>query len=198
MTKDSLVATDHFIEVPRYAKTKTPEEILKAAYEVFEEKDRAVKIDAVTAYMQTDYAFTEQENWQYCSSESYGRSGMALYIRDKERHWEDVASAPGLNYQINCTGGRYCLWILLRINPVRPYCLGAAVNHVFVNNEQLYNQGRIWRYEAEQIWRWIPLADMELNGGKNLLTLAVMAGGVRIDRLYLTKKDDMPPVDLDW
>lgn len=198
VTKDSLVATDHFIEVPRYAKTKTPEKILKASYEVFEEKDQAVKIDAVTAYMQTDFAFTEQENWQYCSSESYGRSGLALYIRDKERYWKDVMSAPKLNYQIKCTGGRYCLWVLLRINPTRLYCLGAAVDHNFLSENQLYNQGRLWRYEAEQIWQWLSFADIELSKGKHLLTLAVLSGGVRIDRLYLTKKSDTPPMDLYW
>ena len=86
--KDSLTPTDQFVESERYAETKKPEEILKAADSVFCENENTVKIDAVTAYMQTQYAYTTNGNWQYCSSESYGRSGLAMYLRQRGRTWE--------------------------------------------------------------------------------------------------------------
>ena len=85
-----------------------------------------------------------------------------------------------------------------RIDPASPSYLGVAADGNFVDRTLLYNSGKTWRYEAEQVWRWIPLAGLALSGGKHVLTLAVLASGVRIDRLYLTRKGDRPPVDCSW
>lgn len=198
VTRDSLVATDHFEEPVEYGKTKSPKEVLTAAHSLFCEKDGVVKIDAVTAYEQTEFAYTENGQWQYCSSESYGRSGLAIYMRKRGQQWKQEEEAPNLNYQIRCDGGTYDFWVLLRIDPASPSYLGVAADGNFVDRTLLYNSGKTWRYEAEQVWRWIPLAGLALSGGKHVLTLAVLASGVRIDRLYLTRKGDRPPVDCSW
>lgn len=198
VTRDSLVATDHFEEPVEYGKTKSPKEVLTVAHSLFCEKDGVVKIDAVTAYEQTEFAYTENGQWQYCSSESYGRSGLAIYMRKRGQQWKQEEEAPNLNYQIRCDGGTYDFWVLLRIDPASPSYLGVAADGNFVDRTLLYNSGKTWRYEAEQVWRWIPLAGLALSGGKHVLTLAVLASGVRIDRLYLTRKGDRPPVDCSW
>ena len=196
--KDSLTPTDQFVESERYAETKKPEEILKAADSVFCENENTVKIDAVTAYMQTQYAYTTNGNWQYCSSESYGRSGLAMYLRQRGRTWERAGEAPALNYEIECGDGSYTLWILMRIDHADPSCMAVAVDGMFVEKDLLYHEGKTWRYEAEQVWRWIPFARLSLAGGRHLLTVAVMASGIRIDRLYLSDRNNRPPVDLYW
>jgi len=66
-------------------------------------------------------------------------------------------------------------------------------------DEQMYNNGkRIWRYEAEYIWRWIPLAVTDLNEGEHLLTIESQHASVRFDRIYLTKNSELPPQDTSW
>lgn len=196
--KDSLTATDHFVKSDRYADKKTPGEILKAADFVFGEKQHAIKIDAATAYKQTAYAYTTNGDWQYCSSESYGRSGLAMYIRQRGIKWENAEEAPALNYEMECGKGDYTLWILMRIDQADPSYLAVAVDGVFVEKDLLYHQGKTWRYEAEQVWRWIPFTRLSLSEGRHRLTVATMVSGIRIDRLYLTGKDECPPVDLYW
>ncbi|MDO4338699.1 MAG: glycosyl hydrolase 115 family protein [Eubacteriales bacterium] len=197
--KDSLIATDHFRKSDRYADRKSPEEILASGDKIFSQRDERIKIDAVTALKQTDFAYTENGNWEYCSSESYGRSGLAVYIRKRGMRWEKAEDAPKLNYQILCGGGQYDLWILLRIDRAEPSYLELAVDGVYLDKGQLYNQGKCWRYEAEQVWRWIPFTSISLMEGQHLLTFAVRNSGIRMDRIYMTKKEgELPPADLQW
>lgn len=196
--KDSLIATDSFIQADCYADTKRPEEILAAAGAVFAEKDGEIKIDAVTALEQTAYAYTEDGSWQHCSSESYGRSGLAVYIRRRGMRWENAGEAPKLNYRISCRQGVYDFWVLLRIDRAEPSYLELASDGKYVSPDLLYNRGKTWRYEAEQIWRCVPLAQLSLFGGEHLITLAVRNSGVRIDRLYMTSMGNLPPTDLLW
>ena len=58
--------------------------------------------------------------------------------------------------------------------------------------------GSLWRYEAEQIYRWIPLAQAELASGEHVLHIYALASGMRYDRIYLTKGEELPPMDTEW
>ena len=62
----------------------------------------------------------------------------------------------------------------------------------------LYRRGNLWRYEAEQIWRWTPVSNLRLEKGEHILSLAVLSSRLRIDRLYLAAGDKKPPLDTDW
>ena len=86
----------------------------------------------------------------------------------------------------------------MRIDHADPSCMAVAVDGMFVEKDLLYHEGKTWRYEAEQVWRWIPFARLSLSGGRHLLTVAVMASGIRIDRFYLSDRNNRPPVDLYW
>lgn len=196
--RDSTRLTDCKAEPSEYASTVKPEEILGKAFHIFAEEKGAVKIDAVTAYRGTPYAYAENGNWQYCCSESYGRSGLAIYIREKDRRWENPEEAPRLNYKISCSGGNYTLWVLTRIVPWDVSRVGVAVDGEALEAEELYNHGKLWRYEAEQVWRWVPLASLALETGEHLLTITTFVSGIRLDRIYLTKGTELPPVDAKW
>ena len=64
--------------------------------------------------------------------------------------------------------------------------------------ETLYNKGCLWRYESEQIYRWVPIAGLKLLPGNHELALYSLASGLRFDRIYLTKEAELPPMDGEW
>ncbi len=61
-----------------------------------------------------------------------------------------------------------------------------------------YNRGELWCYEAKQIWRWTPICDMELPEGEHIFSIYAVTSEVRIDRVYLTQGDELPPDALEW
>lgn len=64
--------------------------------------------------------------------------------------------------------------------------------------EQIYGKGCLWRYEAEQIYRWVPVTQTELAAGEHVLHIYALASGMRYDRFYLTKGKELPPMDEAW
>lgn len=135
--------------------------------------------------------------WRHCSSESFGRSGLALYIRTPELHWQEQ-DAPSLNYRFVCEGGRYTLWMLSKFNVREEGCFAVGFDEERIPGEQIYGKGCLWRYEAEQIYRWVPVTRAELAAGEHVLHVYALASGMRYDRFYLTKGEEMPPVDEAW
>lgn len=61
-----------------------------------------------------------------------------------------------------------------------------------------FMQGNIWSYEAKQIWRWIPFTELYLENGVHTLSIASQRPGMRIDRIFLTQTDELPPTDQNW
>ena len=133
--------------------------------------------------------------WRHCASESYGRSGLAMYIPGQELAWR-AGAAPALNYRVSCTGGEYTLWLLCKFNLAEEGRLALTVDGSPV--PKIYGGGSLWRYEAEQIYRWVPLAKLILAPGGHILCIQGLAAGLRFDRMYLTKGSQKPPRDLDW
>ena len=194
---DTLVLTDTIIYPESYAAEKSPADILAAADGIFAEQGGSIKIDAATVIRQTENAFTTGGEWEYCNSESYGRSGLAVFV--PEGVIEEGEPAPAINYKVNCMGGKYTVWVYMRSHHIRPSVCKVDVDNVRLADEQMYNNGRrIWRYEAEFIWRWIPFAVTELGAGEHLLTIASQHAGVRFDRIYLTRNNELPPQDTAW
>ena len=195
---NTLLANDLIAEQEEYGTARSPYELLQGGISVYPEKDGQIRIDAVAAYAQTPYAYTEHYTWQYCSSESYGRSGLAMYIRRQGLKWDCAETAPSLNYRLSCDGGDYTVWMLAKFNSNEDSCISAAIDHAVLPEEALCRGGRLWRYEAEQVWRWIPAAVCHMDAGEHLLTVYCLASGLRIDRICLTKGESIPPLDKDW
>lgn len=139
----------------------------------------------------------EPSLWRHCSSESFGRSGIALYIRMPELCWHEQ-DAPGLHYRFVCEGGRYTLWMLSKFNVREEGCFAVGFDEERVPREQIYGKGCLWRYEAEQIYRWVPVTQTELTVGEHVLHIYALASGMRYDRFFLTKGKELPPMDVAW
>ena len=64
--------------------------------------------------------------------------------------------------------------------------------------DALYQKGRLWRYEVEQIYHWVPVTVVTLPPGEHVLSVYALASGMRYDRFYLTKGKEQPPIDQEW
>lgn len=202
--EDTLVKADLVKREETYAKTVEPFRYLEQGNSIFTEEvyiddgeAGAIKIDAASVLAQSKYAYTSHYDWQYCSSESYGRSGLAMYIRQPELRWQEN-NAPALNYKLQCSGGEYTIWLLAKFNDRDESFFGVGIDDVVIPAEKLYNKGSMWRYEAEQIYRWVPLCRIALGQGEHTLHILALASGMRFDRIYITKGQELPPMDGDW
>ena len=195
--EDDLVVGDLIKREEQYACTVEPQWYLQQGSSMFEENDGSVRIDAASVLAQSEYAYTSNYDWQHCSSESYGRSGIAMYIRQPELKWE-AENAPALNYKLLCNGGEYTVWLLAKFNVKEEAFFGMGMDGVIFTKEELYNRGCMWRYEAEQIYRWVPIGKVNLTPGEHTLQMYALASGMRYDRIYVTKGEELPPMDGEW
>jgi len=180
-----------------YAQAVEPKWYLNQGNSPFDEQDGTIRIDAASALAQSRYAFTCGYVWQYCSSESYVRSGLAMYIRKPEMKWTPE-NAPALRYLIRCGGGKYTIWLLAKFNTREESYFAVGVDEQPLPPDQIYMKGSLWRYEAEQIYRWVPAAQVCLAEGSHMLLIYALASGLRFDRIFLTKYDGLPPMDSAW
>lgn len=181
-----------------YGAKVEPQYYLEEGSHIFREKEGAIRIDAAAVLAQSPYAYTANYQWQYCSSESYGRSGLAMYIRKPEQKWEMMPEAPSLNYVMECEGGNYTIWMLAKYNIKEESYYAAGIDDKMLTPEQLYCKGCLFRYESEQIYRWIPMRNIELEKGTHTLRLYAQASGMRFDRIYVTRGEELPPLDTQW
>ncbi len=75
---------------------------------------------------------------------------------------------------------------------------GIGIDGKQIPAEKLYGNGGLWRYEAEQVYRWVPAATIPLARGEQTLHIYALASGMRYDRFYLTKGEEQPPMDTAW
>lgn len=196
--KDTLIVADLIKQDETYAEPVTPDFYLQAGKQSFEETDKGICIDAAAALAGTENAYKTGELWQHCASESYGRSGLAMYIREQGARWEHCADAPSLNYRVNCRGGEYVLWLLVKFGMKEEFNFGVGMDGRVLEKEELLSKGNFWRYEAEQIYRYVPVARLSLTEGEHLLTIYAKAAGMRFDRVCLMKGENLPPMDSEW
>ena len=196
---DSIVLTCRPVRESHYGKKVEPGWYLEQGKAVFAEEDGAIRIDAASALAQSSFAWTcpKRGLWQHCAGESFGRSGLAMYIRTREKNWQEQ-EASSLNYCIDCRGGEYTLWMLSKFNVREEGFYAVGVDGEAIPGELLYGKGGLWRYEAEQVYCWVPVTKLSLTAGTHLLQVYAMACGMRYDRFYLTRGKEYPPMDGDW
>ena len=62
-----------------------------------------------------------------------------------------------------------------------------------------HRDGKLWRYEAEQVYRWVPMAETALAEGEHTVQIYELSSGpIRIERICLVKGEALPPSDLEW
>lgn len=197
--EDSVTVTCRITQAESYGQKVEPRWYLDRGKRVFQETEGGIQIDAAAVLAQGEGAWTGGQDvlWRHCGSESFGRSGLAMYIREPERSFS-APDAPSLNYRIRCRGGKYILWMLSKFNLKEEGFFAVGIDGALLPQESLYGKGVLWRYEAEQIYRWVPVAYVELKAGEHVLQVYALASGMRYDRFYLTAGEEQPPMDTRW
>ena len=121
-----------------------------------------------------------------------------MYIRNAGTSWEDEKEAPCLNYRIRMEGGSYYIWLLCRFGLKEESRALAGMDGKTLAPLPGHRDGFLWRYEAEQVYRWVPLAKTEAAPGEHTLQIFCMTSGIRFERICLVKGEDLPPADLEW
>jgi len=222
--RDNLAATCRVVQAEEFGRKVTPAWYLEQGRHIFAEDGGAVRMDAAAVLAESGFAWTEEAGgtqeaapagsscvrpedgrrnrtacrlWRHCGSESFGRSGLAMYIRTPELCWT-AEDAPSLNYRIRCGGGTYTLWMLSKFNVREEGFFAVGIDGEVLPREKLYGKGGLWRYEAEQIYRWVPAAQIQLEKGEHVLHVYALASGMRYDRFYLTSGPELPPADREF
>lgn len=165
---------------------------------IFTEKRKTVRIDLAAALGETAFAYTKGGNWRHCAGESFGSSGLDLYLRQPGQQWEYSSNAPSLNYRISCLGGKYTLWMLTKFSVKEESFYGIGIDGELLPAEKMYGVGSLWRYESEQIYQWAPAASVNLTPGEHQVSVYSLYAGMRFERIYLTKGEELPPEDEAW
>lgn len=196
-TSDTLQITSVTVSDDRYADTICRKKLVQSGCSAFEENNGTVKINAAAVLSDTEFANVKNGEWAHCNSESYGRSSIGMYA-EGALETLDAENAPCLNYAVNVGGGEYTVWLLTKITRRGDNYISVSIDGELVSVDKLYCKGKLWRYEAEQIWRWVPAAEISLTEGCHEMGIISRTVGIRFDRIYITKGNEFPPSDLCW
>ncbi|MCM1173789.1 MAG: glycosyl hydrolase 115 family protein [Blautia sp.] len=214
--KDTLEKLGGEVRESGTAAVIEPSWYLARGCRIFEEQDGAVRIDAAAAIPESSFGeaavFAGRRfawmcgEWRHCAGESFGRSGLCLYVREGEGGSVDGGGigaeiekkAPSLHYRFICEGGHYTLWMLVKFRDADTSRYHIGIDGIKLWAESLYNGGSLFRYESEQIYQWAPAAAITLSKGGHVLDVYSTAAGMRFDRFYLTRGEEWPPADTVW
>lgn len=131
--------------------------------------------------------------WTHTQAETDGGSGLAMHVDAPGRHWDDPATAPALHYAIEVTHpGRYHAWLLIKCDHQNDDACWLAVDG------QVTDCAALFGWDTTQLWHWTTVTDLELSAGAHTLSIHAAKAGLRIDRIYLTLGDELPPDDAAW
>lgn len=172
---------------------------------IFEEKDGVVAIEAEYALENSENAYLSASKdgrnlyWTHLQAETNGRTGFAMHVAEPDILWENPDHAPAMHYRINIhNSDNYHIWLLLRhYNSKSDSCYIGLDGKVMPLAEQ-FGKGKLITYNTEQVYYWCHLADLEISSGEHIFSIIARKSQLRIDRIYLTRGDELPPKDDQW
>ncbi|MCD7834327.1 MAG: glycosyl hydrolase 115 family protein [Lachnospiraceae bacterium] len=169
---------------------------------MFMENDGEIRIDCECALANSENAYLLPDAagiaWEHVQSETDGRTGLAMHIAAEGLSWENIPQAPSLNYRMQAEGGNYQIWMLLKYDDEFSARVAIGIDGKVLPQEKMYGSGRLFNYGTKQNWVWMLLADAELAPGEHMLTVYAVASGIRVDRIFLTREESIPPIDVEW
>lgn len=169
---------------------------------MFRENDGEIRIDCECALANSENAYLLPDlagiAWEHVQSETDGRTGLAMHVAAEGLSWEDFRQAPSLNYRMRAEGGSYQIWTLLKYDDEFSARVAIGIDGKVVPQEKMYGSGRLFNYGTKQNWVWMLLAEAELAPGEHMFTVYAVASGIRVDRIFLTRGESIPPIDAEW
>lgn len=164
-----------------------------------------VAIEAEYALTQDAGAWTSpgvgprELTWTHTHAETDGRTGLAMHVVPRGLRWDDPQAAPGMHFALDVTTpGRYHVWMLVKFDDhTDDACLIALDGTVQPASEQ-FSGGAMCTYGTRQVWLWALVSDLKIPSGRHTISVLARKSGLRIDRLYLTTGEELPPTDAAW
>lgn len=171
----------------------------------FVESAGVVAIEAEYALENSENAFLtfskDEKNitWSHLQGETCGKTGLVMQVEAPNLLWEDGEKAPGMHYKLEITnGGEYKVWLLLRhYNSKSDSCYFGLDGTIRPISEQ-FGKGKLHTYNTSQAYYWCHMTDIYLAEGEHVLSILARKSELRIDRIFLTKEDKLPPIDAEW
>ena len=104
-----------------------------------------------------------------------------------------IKKAPSLHYLFEARGGTYRIWARVLMWDEEKSHFTIGMDDKIYSEQDLYGGQSIYRFSAENIWRWVPLMDMKLRGGRHTLRFYAMSAGIRVEQFYISSTDELPP-----
>ncbi|WP_150275251.1 glycosyl hydrolase 115 family protein [Paenibacillus tepidiphilus] len=171
---------------------------------IFNEQNGVIALEAEYALEQSGDAYLTFADgsglgWSHLQAETDGRTGMAMHVAGPGRLWEEPAGAPGMHYRLNVgQSGSYRVWMLVRhYSNTSDSCYLALDGQVLPLAEQL-NKGKLYTYNTSYIYFWSHFCELNLSAGEHVLSVIARKSELRVDRIYLTLGDELPPADAEW
>ncbi len=136
--------------------------------------------------------------WTHTQAETDGRTGLAMHVLPRGLVWRTPGEAPALHQRIRVDGGRYRVWLLLKADDHHDDTVLVAVDGHVQHPDEQFCGGQIATYGTRELWMWVALSEVEIEGGDHTFSIVAAKSGLRVDRVYLATGDEFPPVDADW
>jgi len=190
---DTLVMDDICIQPDNYGEKVQPKQLLEKGKYLLNEDMGKIFIELSSAMVESRFAYTSNYKWQYCTAPSYAETGLAMYIRQRGLKFKEE-NAPALNYKLKVTGGRYTIWVRTFSwgNDEAHFTLG--FDNKIIPEKELYNGKRYWCYANENVWKWIPIYEIDLSCGEHLFSIYALSSALRLEQAYITKGNELPPI----
>lgn len=171
---------------------------------IFVEKDGKIAIEAEYSLENSEYAYltpdkTGEIYFSHVRAESDGGSGFAMQVFGKPYTWKEAKEAPGMHFRINVSEeGVYNVWLLMLYeNHMCDSCYFAVDGEVYPLSTQ-YRNGQLYNYATAHMYFWCLTCEIHLPAGEHTFSIYACDTGVQIDRIYLSKGEEHPPVDAFW
>ncbi|MFC5469127.1 glycosyl hydrolase 115 family protein [Cohnella suwonensis] len=172
---------------------------------VFIESGGIVAIEAEYALENSSNAYLTPSNdgsnksWSHLQAETNGRTGFAMHVAEPGILWENPENAPGMHYRMNIrTPGEYHVWLLVRHYNSKSDSCYLSVDGVATPLSKLLGKGDLNTYNTAQAYYWCLISDMELTTGEHVFSILARKSQLRVDRIYLTVGNELPPMDAQW
>ncbi len=171
---------------------------------VFTEKNGSIAIEAEYALAGDSNAYltpdvTGRIYWRHVRSLTEGSRGLAMQVPGKPYTWEKAKDAPGMHYCIHVSGeGEYHVWLLLLYeNHMSDSCYFAVDGEALPLSMQ-YNNGQLCHFATLHTYYWCLTGKIHFSPGEHIFSIYACDTGLQIDRIYLSRGKERPPLDRDW
>lgn len=171
---------------------------------VFQEKDGILALEAEYALENSENAYLTPDNngriyWSHARAQTDGGTGLSMMVFGPRYTWDNPKDAPGMHFRINISeGGDFNAWLLVLFEDhLSDTCYFAVDGEVLPLSSQ-YKNGQLFNYSTAHIYFWCLTGTISLEEGEHTFSIYAGDSGMQIDRIYLSRGDEIPPLDDEW